>query len=267
MLLGRIFSGWIHSCLLYIQIIVLGTSLCVTVAKAEPQTSDVSKSNAPMNTSVVENAMDLIRKHEFDQARELLLSAAEKGDIESKALLGQMYNAGWGVPVDYKQAFKWWSEAAQGSSTDAEWGLGTLYDGGNGVPQDSAKAAAYWKQAEEHGNIKATVSLAFLYEDGRGVETDLKESAKLFKIAAEAGEPGAQLNYGLKRLYGIGVEQNTLLGCAWIGIAAESPRIKGTAYAEKTRIQKEKSWATLSNTDLEQVEKLKKEIKENLKLD
>jgi len=99
--------------------------------------------------------------------------------------------------VDYNQAFKWWSRAAEAGSTDAQWGLGLLYDEGKGVPRDSKKAANWWKRGAEHGNIKATVNLAFLYEEGRGVELNQKESARLFKQAAEAGEPFAQVKYGL----------------------------------------------------------------------
>jgi hypothetical protein len=171
------------------------------------------------------------------------------------------------VPVDYEQAFKWWSRAAEGGSADGQWGLGLLYDDGKGVPRDSKKAAELWGQAADRGNVKATVNLAFLYQEGRGVERDLKESARLFRLAAQAGEPAAQLNYGLKLLYGEGIEQNQVLGCAWIGVAAESPRTKGSGFAEKIRKQKDEAWRELSANDREKAEKLKKEIQSRLKTD
>jgi len=59
-----------------------------------------------MGNTVVGKAMALIRQHKFEEARELLLMPGENGDAESQALLGQIYNAGWGVPVDHEQAFK-----------------------------------------------------------------------------------------------------------------------------------------------------------------
>ncbi|MGA3144835.1 MAG: tetratricopeptide repeat protein [Verrucomicrobiota bacterium] len=247
----------------------LGACLFLIATNAEPQTNKNgnSKPVAAMDTNIVENAMALIRKHEFRQARELLQPAAEKGEAEAQALLGQMYNAGWGVPVDYEQAFKWWSRAAEGGSADGQWGLGLLYDDGKGVPRDSKKAAELWGQAADRGNVKATVNLAFLYQEGRGVERDLKESARLFRLAAQAGEPAAQLNYGLKLLYGEGIEQNQVLGCAWIGVAAESPRTKGSGFAEKIRKQKDEAWRELSANDREKAEKLKKEIQSRLKTD
>lgn len=239
--------------------------LCVGTAYADLPVASASQTNPTVETNIVGQAMALIRQHKFDEARALLLLPAEKGDAEPQALLGQMYNAGWGVAVDHEQAFKWWSLAAAGGSTDAQWGLGLLYDDGNGVARDSKKAAQLWKQAAESGNIKATVNLAFLYEEGRGVDRDLKECARLFKIAAEAGEPAAQLNYGLKVLHGEGAETNQILGSAWVAVAAESSRIRGFSYAEKMQTQRDRIWAELSSADREKAEALKKEILARIK--
>jgi len=91
-----------------------------------------------MEYQPVEQAMALIRQHQFAEARQILVAAAERGEVESQALLGQMYNAGWGVSVDHAQAFNWWSRAAARGSGDALWGLGSLYDDGNGVTQNGS---------------------------------------------------------------------------------------------------------------------------------
>lgn len=219
---------------------------------------------SPRAGDAVNVAMALIRQHKFEEARKILLAAADKGEAESEALLGQIYNAGWGVQVDYEQAFKWWSRAASAGSTDALWGLGLLYDDGKGVGRDSAKAAELWRQGSERGNIKATVNLAFLYEEGRGVQRDLKEGARLFKIAAEAGEPGAQFNYALKLLRGEGVERDEIRGAAWLRIAAESPRLKGTAYAERLIAQRDRTWNDLSAADREKAMHLMREIQSKI---
>jgi TPR repeat protein len=248
-------------------VVCLSICLGLTTGYAQPSKTNSPEQSIRMETNIVDEAMALIRQRKFSEAREILLPVAEKGQAESQALLGQIYNAGWGVPVNYEQAFKWWSRAADGGSTDAQWGLGLLYDDGKGVARDSKKAAMLWKRAAERGNIKATINLAFLYEEGRGVERDLKECARLFKLAAEAGDPGAQLNYGLKLLNGEGVEQNQVLGCAWIGVAAESPRTKGSGFAEKIQSQKDKTWRNLSAENNAKAEKLKKEILSRIKAD
>ena len=104
-------------------------------------------------------------------------------------------------------------------------------------------------------------------EGGRGVQRDLKECARLFKISAEAGEPAAQFNYGLKVLHGEGVEQNEISGCAWLAVAAENPRVKGTQYAERINLQRDRVWAGLSASDRERAERLKGEIQSRIKAD
>jgi hypothetical protein len=199
-----------------------------------------------MNTNVAEIALVEIRQRNFQKARAILQPAAESGDSGAQALLGQMFQAGWGSPPDYKQAFDWWSRAAVAGSADAQWGLGLLYNDGNGVQQDAQKAAEWWGKAAERGNIKATVNLAFLYEEGRGVPTNLVESARLFKQAAESGEPFAQIKYGLKLLTGDGTETNTAVGAAWVAVAVDAERIQNTAQEVRFRDQKEKVWAGLS---------------------
>lgn len=262
----------LHRTLIKLCIAVVAALFCNChgVAATNSLSSTTNAPKVTMETNLVEQAMSLVRQRKFKEARELLLPAAEKGDAEPQALLGQIYNAGWGVPVDYDQAFKWWSRAAEGGSTDALWGLGLLYDDGKGVTKDSAKAVKLWRRGAEQGNIKATVNLAFAYEAGRGVEQNLKESARLFGVAAEAGEPGAQLNYGLKLLYGIGAEQNQLLGCAWLAVASESPRLRGsnakTAYDQKIRAARDSAWRDLSPDGREKAEALKKKIQSRIYL-
>jgi hypothetical protein len=148
----------------------LPTGLCLSVlfpnAYADAPSNVPVQPNQKMETDTATAALTLIRQRKFEEARTLLLTSAEKGDAASQGLLGQMYNAGWGLPVDYKEAFKWWSRAVAGGSTDALWGLGLLYDEGNGVARDSKKAAELWKQGSEQGNIKATVNLAFYTRKG-----------------------------------------------------------------------------------------------------
>lgn len=208
-----------------------------------------------MSTSVAETALAEIRQRNFQKAREILRPAAEAGDAQGQALLGQMLQAGWGAPPDYKQAFEWWSRAAAKGSADAQWGLGLLYNDGNGVQQSDQKAADWWRRAADKGNIKATINLAFLYDEGRGVSADQTESARLFKQAATLGEPFAQVKYGLKLLAGEGVEKNTPTGAAWIALAAESPLIKQTAQADRFDKQKERVWAELSPEERKLAEK------------
>jgi hypothetical protein len=236
-------------------------------ASAQGTNQTMQQSNGLQDAKIVTDAMARIRKHEFQNAKELLQPGAEKGYPESQALLGQMCHAGWGMAPDYKEAFKWWSRAAEAGSADGQWGLGMLYDEGKGVQQDSKKATEWWEKSFQQGNVKATVSLAYLYDEGRGVELDLKKSAMLFKRAAEKGDPFAQVNYGLKLVNGEGVEKDATLGCAWICVAADTPSVKGSKLESKVLRFRINALAGLTSEERNRVEVLKKQIQSKNKLD
>ena len=51
-----------------------------------------------------------------------------------------MYAHGEGVPLAYKQAATWHSEAAVQGYADAQLNLGVMYRDGQGVPPDYAQA-------------------------------------------------------------------------------------------------------------------------------
>ena len=69
-------------------------SICpfLMVSTVEAQISKTNSSIQPvvMETNIVDLAMPLIRQHKFAEAKEILLSAADKGQPEPQALLGQM---------------------------------------------------------------------------------------------------------------------------------------------------------------------------------
>src|SRR5689334_18059759 len=70
---------------------------------------------------------------------------AEQGDPESQARLGKMYATGQSVTMDYRQAAKWYQQAADKGNPDAQAGLGELYQIGQGVNQDAAMAAKLYR--------------------------------------------------------------------------------------------------------------------------
>jgi hypothetical protein len=68
---------------------------------------------AAFSFSQVPNASDLKQR-------------AEKGDAAAQNALGAMYNLGQGVPQDYAQAVRWFSEAADQGDASAQFNLGAL---------------------------------------------------------------------------------------------------------------------------------------------
>ena len=60
-----------------------------------------------------------------------------------------------GVPLDYKEAVRWYRLAADQESAEAQSNLGTCYASGKGVPQDYAEAVRRYRLAADQGHEEA----------------------------------------------------------------------------------------------------------------
>jgi len=147
-----------------------------------------------METHIVNQAMTLIRARNLKKRANCFASCGDRR-TESQALLGQIYNAGWGVPVDYEQAFKCGHARlrVEVAMVNGGWVCFMTTERGSRIPKSCDVVE---KSGREWEILKPRSSLAFSYDEGRGVERDLKECARLFKIAAEAGEPARSYNNG-----------------------------------------------------------------------
>src|SRR4051812_33649046 len=65
---------------------------------------------------------------------------AQKGDARAQTNLGLMFYVGRVVERDYKQAAKWFGQAAAQGDAVAQTNLGSMYLYGEGVPQDLVRA-------------------------------------------------------------------------------------------------------------------------------
>ena len=65
---------------------------------------------------------------------------AEQGDADAQFELGQMYDEGQDVPQDYKQALRWYRQAAEQGLNIAQYNLGVMYAQGQGQPPDYVQA-------------------------------------------------------------------------------------------------------------------------------
>ena len=64
-----------------------------------------------------------------------LIPLAEQGDLEVQLKLGRIYDEGEGVPINYKEAAKWYRRAANQGHARAQFFLGGMYYKGDGVTQ------------------------------------------------------------------------------------------------------------------------------------
>ena len=140
---------------------------------------------------------------------------AEQGDAEAQSDLAYWYLRGEGVPLDYAEAVKWFSKAAEQGDWDAREML--LFE----FPQDYAQAAMKWRrEAGEQGHAEAQYILATAYRTGSGVPEDYAEAARWYRRAAEQGHAVAQYSLGAAYFDGEGVPQDHVQAYMWLILAA-----------------------------------------------
>jgi TPR repeat protein len=96
----------------------------------------------------------------YGYAMQWFLIAARRGDAEAGIYIAEMYQNGWGMKVDYKEAMRWLQMAAdraanQETRAAAQFRIGSFYDGNHGFPKDPALAANWMRQAAGNGSKEA----------------------------------------------------------------------------------------------------------------
>ena len=123
---------------------------------------------------------------EIEQLRRF---AAEQGNADAQALLGDMYYTGQGVSQDYQEAVKWYRLAAEQGVAQPQYNLGLMYNNGQGVPQDYQEAVRWYHLAAEQGHANAQYSLGLRYATGVGVPQDYVQAHKWINLAASRTTP------------------------------------------------------------------------------
>lgn len=121
------------------------------------------------NENAVQQAEDLVRRHDYGAALELLTPLADQGNAQAQLDLGWFYENGRGVAQDDAQAVVWIRKAADQGLADAQYVLGKRYEHGRGVPLDDAQAIALYRKAAIQGNATAQISLDEMSALGMGL--------------------------------------------------------------------------------------------------
>ena len=126
-----------------------------------------------------------------DQDIEQLRKVAEQGDAGAQANLGFMYDRGWGVPEDDREAVKWFRKAAEQGHAGAQADLGLKYAEGEGVPEDDQEAVRWFRKAAEQGAAMAQHNLGVMYSKGEGVLENYVKAYAWLNLAAAQGDESA----------------------------------------------------------------------------
>jgi putative methionine-R-sulfoxide reductase with GAF domain len=163
------------------------TPLPTVLASSQPPKSDAAQPTTP--------AMEAA-------SFELMRQMAQDGDPVAEYALGLRYFQGDeknGLPRDEKQAFRWFSRAAENGSLAAQAKLGFLYWGGRGVPKD-LNQAYFWtvlaraRGDQENKDLAAVLASGMTSSQTAAIEqqADLWLQQHMRKKPA-AGRPTGQL--------------------------------------------------------------------------
>lgn len=171
---------------------------------AAPAAAATPEPNDP-NVDLVYGAYQ--RGH-FKTAFDLAMVRAKAGDPKAMTMLGVLYSAGYGIPLDDAEAVKWYQRASDAGDREAMFQLAMMRMAGRGGPVDKQAAVKLLASAAKLGESKAAYNLALLYIAGDTLPHDVKRAAELLRQAADAGLPQAE--YGLAIFYrdGTGVPKN-----------------------------------------------------------
>ena len=190
--------------------------LCLIFVRGIFEFAWVSFFTSPQNAS-----SSISTKSTPIDSRERYSQSAEQGNAEAQYELGLLYDLGYGVTQDYKEAMKWYRKAAEQGCASAQCKIGQMYILGNGIPKDITEADKWLRQSAEQGNADAQSWLGLLYTSGEYTKPDYKEALKWYSKAAEQGDKTAQLGLGLMFDRGDGVTQDYKEAVKWYSKAAE----------------------------------------------
>lgn len=167
------------------------------------------------------------------KAEEKAAGKKEKGFAPSQHNLGVMYEKGDGVAQSltenerWKEALKWYTQAAEQGHAGSQSRLGFMYYLGHGVDKDLKKTMELFKKAAEQGTVSAQNNLASMYseeakqsENERTAKLNNERASRWFLRAAQQGDGFAQVNLGSNFKIGRnGVPQDNAEAYYWYSLA------------------------------------------------
>jgi hypothetical protein len=151
----------------------------------------------PRILEIMEQGEDLFNRKQYGEAAPLLEKACTSGEQFACSCLGNMYDQGLGVTVDYHRAATLYSKTCTAGTVSDCYNLGLLYEDGHGVVQDYARAAVLYSKVCDRGSGEGCTGLGDLYSNGHGVFQDEPKARRLYNKGCTLGD-----QLGCRRLNG-----------------------------------------------------------------
>ena len=97
-------------------------------------------------------AYGAFQRGEYLTAFQIALPLAEQGDAAAQTLIAELYEKGFGIAQDTKQAAKWYEIAAKSGNREAQFSYALKLLKGKDVPQNKQMGEAMMKDAAEAGH-------------------------------------------------------------------------------------------------------------------
>jgi len=125
------------------------------IAKAYEGVPPYKPAAAPTghDQSLDEQIQPYLEKQQYQAAIDVVLPAAESGNVRAQHLVGELYLAR--NPPDYDRAREWLQKAVNQGYAPAKTSLANLYLSGRGVAKDEAEAVRLLQEAEQQGDQSA----------------------------------------------------------------------------------------------------------------
>ncbi|GEM_PF-2055343 len=148
--------------------------------------------------------------------------AAFVGHVAAYKILGDIQYFGLGVPRDPKAAFANYERGAKRDLAAAQVAVGDmLHDGDDGVPANLPRAIAWYREALKHEDPDAAYALATAYESGKGVPVDHEVAFGLYRQAALKGSTEARVAIGEHFRTGTFVPRDEATARRWFELASQ----------------------------------------------
>ncbi|HWB27692.1 MAG TPA: tetratricopeptide repeat protein [Chitinophagaceae bacterium] len=139
-----------------------------------------------------------ILQKDFSAAFANLRKSYDQGVTKAAAIIGVMFEKGYGVSPDVDSAVAWYKKGmAFGDPAATLNYAGLILKGINNVPPDANKAIGIATSAAAKNYSAAMIFLGSMYVDGkRGIARNLPEAIKWFKAGADLGDRDAMVALG-----------------------------------------------------------------------
>lgn len=151
----------------------------------------------------------------------LLVFKSKNGDAWCEGCLGNLMMEGIELPLNCQEGIRMLRDSAEKGCGQSMLELGERYENGRGVKVDYVEALHWLRLAADNGFALAQADMGYCYSMGLGVATNNVEAMKWFQKAAEQTNAFSMMHIGIMYFYGLDVRRDYVVAEKWMLPAAK----------------------------------------------